>query len=124
MDNYQSKFILISGVVPKSASADSTGLVINNINTYKTGPFLRIPSRKESHPDFFYDNNNIGFEKFLEFTINEILTELKNVTASNKELAKEIKIASKAMLDSVQIQTELTLSINSLIEERKNKKNN
>ena len=121
MDNYQSKFIPISGVVPKAASTDRTGMVLNNINTSKTVPFHKILSSKGSLPDFSYDNNNNGFEKFLEFVINEILNELKNIVVSNNELAKKKKIASKVMMDFVQNQTELTSSIKSLIEELKKK---
>jgi len=91
LDNYQSKFIPISGVVPKAASTDRTGMVLNNINTSKTVPFHKILSSKGSLPDFSYDNNNNGFEKFLEFVINEILNELKNIVVSNNELAKKKK---------------------------------
>jgi len=71
----------------------------------------------------------------IEFTsFYEFVNELKNIAASNKELAKgikdsnlvlahELKNAVKAMNDSVKNQTQLTTSIKSFFDNLKNKNN-
>ena len=106
----------------------NTELLVKNFNASKTELLHKIPYNKESHKSS-NDINNSEYEKFIEFSrIDDIINELKNISASNNDsiqvLANELKNAVKAMNDSVKNQTELTSSIKSFVEEFKKNKNN
>ena len=106
----------------------NTELMVKNFNASKAEPLHKIPYNKESYKSS-NDKNNSEYEKFIEFSrIDDIINELKNISASNNDsiqvLANELKNAVKAMNDSVKNQTELTSSIKSLVEEFKKNKNN